>query len=167
MKGSNMSFCKKALILSVSLMSSAAFADEASQEGFYLGLKAGSLIIDVSGIDNATMLGFQAGYDMGNNWSVEFEYTAGEAEAGSTDVDATNTAVYTTYRSAYVRGYFLGKVGFLKEELDGGGVSESDTGLSYGLGSGFNVNKQFAIEAEYTIVEEDADLFAVTARMKF
>jgi len=166
MKGSNMNFCKKVLILSVSLMSSVVFADETSQKGFYLGLKAGSLMIDVSGIDNATMIGFQAGYDMGNNLSVEFEYMSGETEAGSTDIDATNTAVYATYRSAG-QGYFLGKVGFLKEELDGGGVSESDTGLSYGLGGGFNVNKKFAIEAEYTIVEEDADLFAVTARMKF
>jgi opacity protein-like surface antigen len=170
MKGIHMNFCKKALVLSASLMGSVAFADEASKEasngGFYLGLKAGSLMIDVSGIDNATMLGFQAGYDMGNKWSLEFEYTAGEAEAGSIDIDATNMAAYATFRSEG-QGYFLGKVGLLKEELEGRGFSESESGLSYGFGGGFNANKQFAIEAEYTIVEADASLIAVTGRMKF
>jgi len=79
-------------------------------------------------------------------------------------------ALYGTFRSQGA-GYFLGKIGILKEDLEasvsGISIDADDTGLSYGFGAGYNFNKQIGVEAEYTIVEEDVSLIAATVRFMF
>ena len=79
-------------------------------------------------------------------------------------------AIYGTFRSEG-RAYFLAKAGLVKEEIEisGGGssVSVDDTGMSYGIGGGFKLSDKIAIEAEYTLVEEDVSYVGATARFLF
>ena len=114
--------------------------------------------------------GFQGGYSFGNDWSMELEYNTGSEEVGSADLDVTSMGLYGVYRSAG-QAYFLGKIGMAKNEVEisGGGFSakEDETGLAYGLGGGYNIDKQFGIEAEYNIVDSDISIFAVTGRFMF
>jgi len=152
-----MNLFKMVMVLSMLLMSTLASSADLLRNGFYLGLKAGSLLVDESS-DNASMLGFQAGVGLDRILSLEFDYTMGD----SNDVDISNTALYAVYRSEG-EGYFIAKVGYLKEELG----DESDTGVSYGFGGGFNVYEEYDLEAEYTYAGEDTKLLALTVRMRF
>ncbi len=168
-----MNIIKKAALvaLSVSALSSVVQADEGQM---YIGVKAGSFLVDLDGADDPEPFGVQLGYDFGQNLSLEFEYNTGSADYtgfGSTvDMDLTTMAIYATFRSEG-QGYFLTKIGFLKEELELSNASASenidDTGLSYGIGGGFKLGDQFALEAEYTIIEQDVDYFGLTGRVLF
>ena len=170
-----MNFYKQALILTMSLISTASFAEDKSRD-FYLGLKAGSFLIDVSGVDNTSTFGVQVGVDFRNNWSIEAEYNSGSSDlSGGVDLDFSSMAMYGTYRSEGP-GYFLGKIGIVKVDFevskgnstfDADDADSDDSGLSYGFGGGYNFNKQFGVEAEYTLVDADVSLIAVTARFMF
>jgi len=152
-----MNLFKMAIVLSLLSMSTVAFSADLLRNGFYFGFQVGSLLID-EGDDSASMLGFQAGVGIDRILSLEFDYTIGEADT----VEITNTALYAVYRSEG-EGYFIGKLGYLKEELG----SKNDSGVSYGFGGGFNVYKEFDLEAEYTFAGEDTKLLAATVRMRF
>jgi len=165
-------FTKVALVaLSVSAFSCVAQADEGQM---YVGIKAGSFMVDLDGADDPTPFGVQLGYDFGQNLSLEFEYNTGSADysvLGTTvDMDVTTMAAYGTFRSEG-KGYFLVKLGLIKEEIEAStsliSVSEDDTGLSYGFGGGIRLADKFALEAEYTIVEQDVDYLGLTARVLF
>jgi len=164
-----MNFFKKALVLSMSLISSVSFAETQVHEGGYVGLKAGMFMLDLSGVDDPTLIGFQGGYSFGNNWSIELEYGTGSTDVKSVDIDVSSMGLYGIYRSEG-QAYFLGKIGVAKNEIEiSGGLSgeADDTGLAYGLGGGYNFNQQFGIEAEYNIVDSDISVFAVTGRYMF
>jgi len=152
-----MKLLKLAIVLSMLFMSAVASSADLLRNGFYFGLKAGSLLID-EGDDSAGMFGLQAGVGIDQILSLEFNYTSGESNA----VDISNTALYAVYRTKG-QGYFIGKLGFLKEELG----DESNSGVSYGFGGGFKVYKEFDLEAEYTFAGDDTKLLAVTGRMRF
>lgn len=163
-----------ALLAGTLILGTAAMSSHAAEPHLYAGVKAGSFLVDVDNADDPKSFGFQLGYDFGRGLSVEIEYNSGSSDVeilGNTvDMDVTTKAIYAAFRTPG-KGYFLAKIGIISEEveLSGAGVtvSEDDSGMSYGLGGGYNFGEKFALEAEYTIIEEDIDYVGINARFKF
>ncbi|GAB2509139.1 outer membrane beta-barrel protein [Microbulbifer agarilyticus] len=144
-------------------------------EGSYFGAVAGLMATDIDG-DSPFNAGARLGYNWPSGWGVEGEFTTSLSE-GSYDFDAyygsetvnysiSTMALYGTYRS---QGdvYFKGRLGFLNESVDVEGYSASDSGLSVGLGAGFNISEALNFEAEYTLVEEDVNLWSGSLVFRF
>lgn len=144
---------------------------------FYLGLKVGSMMVDVSGFDDASAVGFVAGYkffdNAGGSVAIEGEYN----DSSSADIkgfpakwDIRTVAVYLAYRSAGDL-YFKGKAGYLDEKVTASGfgttISGSDSGLSVGVGGGWKMGKQAALELEFTIIEEDVNYLSLGVIFSF
>ena len=142
-------------------------------EGYYGGLKVGAMMNDVSGLDSATNIGLNLGYafeDYGNGPAIEGEYTTSASDgdisingqSGSWDVDTL--AIYGAYRFG---GDFYGKVklGYLHEDGSasgpGGTFSGTDSGASIGIGAGWTLSPQSAIEMEYTVIESDVNFLSL------
>jgi outer membrane immunogenic protein len=54
-----------------------------------------------------------------------------------------------------------------KSSITGNSTSSSDSGLSFGVGAGFDVAPNMMIEAEYTLIEQDVDFISVGLNVKF
>ena len=157
---------KKGLFfLCVILFSTNTFALD---NGLYLGLKAGSLEIDVSEVDGETARGFVIGYQW-DGVAVEFEANDADLEFDISGmiVDA-NLKTKAVYAVARTEGpvYFKAKVGYLKEEISNSFMKESETGLSAGIGVGGRFGP-VSIETEFTFIEEDIDLLSLGAHFHF
>lgn len=154
----------------MSAVSVGAFAGE--NGGFALGLKAGVVDIGLSGVSSDTAFGFNLGYNFTETQSAELEYTMGSGSAGSVDIDVDSLALYWAYRSTG-NVYFLAKAGVanvkgkIKSNIELYNASGSDTGFSAGIGGGWRINDTFALEAEYTMLESDANFYGLTARFSF
>lgn len=164
-----------AILASALVLVSTAMTAQAAEPHLYAGLKAGSFLVDLDGADDPMPFGIQLGYDFGRGLSAEFEYNTGSSDVnlggGDVDMDVTTMAIYAAFRTPG-KGYFLAKLGLISEEVELsatgiGSISEDDTGMSYGVGGGYNFGDKFALEGEYTIIEEDIDYIGVTARFKF
>ncbi|MHB8473585.1 MAG: outer membrane beta-barrel protein [Gammaproteobacteria bacterium] len=142
-------------------------------ENYYVGLKAGSMMIRVGGFDNAVNGGVNLGYafgDYSNAPAIEAEYTGSVSDGdisingakGKWSVDTF--ALYGVYRFG---GDLYGKVkvGYLNDRGTasgpGGTFSGTDKGASAGVGGGWKLAPQMAIEAEYTRIESDVDFLSV------
>nr|WP_010131717.1 outer membrane beta-barrel protein [Microbulbifer agarilyticus] len=146
-----------------------------ASEGSYFGTVVGLMATDIRG-DSPFNAGARVGRTWSSGWGVEGEATTSLSK-GSYDFDTfygsrtvdysiTTVALYGTYRS---QGdiYFKGRLGVLNESVDFGGSSASEAGLSLGLGAGFNVSESMNFEAEYTLVEEDVNLWSGTLVFRF
>ncbi|ALF60181.1 porin family protein [Psychrobacter urativorans] len=149
----------------------------------YIGAKVGKFMLDDDGLDSlddATAYGVYGGYNFTPNVGVEVEYV------GSSDADVSldgfnaeynvkTYGAYGTYRYQFPNTalYAKGKLGIAKVETEvsflGYSESGSDTGIAGGLGLGYVVNPNVAIEAEYAMMQGDADanLLTVGANFKF
>ena len=166
-------------LLVAGLAGASAVQAQVSNSGAFAGPVAGVMNVDIEG-DNPFNAGVRGGYIWNSGWGLEAELTGSLADGtaeynywgGSYDVDysITTLAAYGTYRSQG-QLYFKGKLGYLKETVkfsdDGDSYSDSDTGLSAGLGFGFNMTPNANIELEYTVVEEDVDLFSGSLVFRF
>jgi hypothetical protein len=159
-----MSLIKKSIL--VAALGLFSFGAMAGEPGVVAGLKFGKSMIDADGFDDGTAKGVTFGYDFGNSWSLELDVVRSEFDIEGFSGDLDWTAIYGVYRSEG-NAYFLAKIGGLKEEISFLGSSESETGLSYGIGGGFRVNDNFSLEAEYTIIESDVNFLGLGARYKF
>lgn len=145
----------------------------AQSENYYVGLKAGSMLTRLDGFDNSANGGVTLGYafgDYNNAAAIEAEYTGSLSDGdiniggakGKWKVDTF--ALYGAYRFG---GDLYGKVkiGYLNERASasgpGGTFSGTDNGASIGLGAGWKLAPQMAIEAEYTRIESDVDFLSV------
>ena len=142
----------------------------------YVGAKVGQFDLDRSGTDDPTAYGVYAGYNFDPNFGMEAEFVGSDdADYLNTgEVDAKTYGVYGTYRYAFPNTglYAKGKLGVAKTEVEGTGTllnnfSDSDTSLAGGVGLGYSVNPNFAVEAEYDKLGSDADLMTVGAQLKF
>lgn len=158
----------------------------AADEMWYVGAKAGWMMIDnldigIAGVtvdaDNGINGGIVAGYQLrsGSTGSVaiEGEFTtalsvgemtvSGPGGSVAGDWEVQTMAVYGAYRSAGDL-YFKAKMGFLSEDVDitlgGASTSGSDSGVSFGIGGGWQMGTG-RIELEYTTVEEDINFFSI------
>lgn len=125
-------------------------------------------------LDNAVAFGLHGDVMIAENCYIDFEYMASSVDASlqvgtfdsSTDIDIETFAIYGAYRSPG-DFYYLGKLGVLHEKVDGGGLSESETGLSFAVGGGYKIQENFFVEAEFTSIEEDVGFVGLTARYMF
>ena len=145
--------------------------------------------------DDATAFGVYAGYNFTPQFGMEVEYVGSSEESESVnfvesgyagyaerDYDYKTYGIYGTYRYAFPNTalYAKGKLGFAKAEIDESvsvtipGVgsesyseSYSDSGIAGGIGLGYLVNPNIAIEAEYALIAEDLDLLTIGANFKF
>lgn len=144
-----------ALALGVA-MAPAAMAD------MYFGVNAGPMMIDGASFDDPV----NAGVVIGKEWGVVAGDIGVQAEFTTSIEDGTlvvfpyafpvsidTQAIYAAFRTAGPV-YLVAKAGVLREEVDIGGFSESDSGLSGGIGVGFSLGVA-QLELEYTVVEED------------
>ncbi len=132
----------------------------------YFGVKAGLVIVDEDGLTDATNLGLNIGFPISTNMAFEGELTTtileGDVDLGFTTLnwDVTTLAGYFTYRTSS-SPYFKLKAGILYEDVSIGSFSESDTGLSFGAGVGWNLSKTSKLELEMTIIEADLTFFSI------
>lgn len=152
-------------------------SDPNDNSGFYIGVKGGPLIIDLPHYQDDDGLGFVAGYDFGG-FGIEFEHTETEGNFSVSnlgfgyvrgDYELKTNALYGVYRSQGT-GYFKVKLGILNEDISvsAGGVraSDDDTGASAGIGAGVRV-ESFALEVEYTVIEEDVGFLSLGLNYTF
>lgn len=148
------------------------FSAGASAQDTYWGGTIGLMDIDMRNADSPVNLGLRGGLTLPSGWGFEAEYTnsliSGEADAfsGDADVDIQTLAGYGTYRS-YGNIYFKGRLGLLYEDVDVGGFSEDDTGISLGGGVGFDFGPNTNVELEYTMIEEDVGFWSGTMTLNF
>lgn len=148
----------------------------------YVGAKVGQFLVDADGVDDLTAFGIYAGYHFTPEFSVEAEYVGSSEESVNAngvnlDYDFKTYGIYGAYRYAFPNTalYVKGKLGFAKAEVDvetsGYGFrfseSSSDTGLAGGIGLGYSVTPNIAIEGEYAIIEQDVDALTIGANIKF
>src|SRR5699024_6454191 len=123
-----------------------------------------------------TAFGAYAGYNFTPEFGMEVEYVGSSEESinisgVNVDYDLKTYGIYGTYRYVFPNTalYAKGKLGFAKAEINveangfGGSASDSDsdTGVAGGIGLGYLVNPNIAIEGEYALVAEDLDLLTI------
>lgn len=179
---------RKVCLLGFALILALASASSAET---YAGVKSGFMMIDVEGVDNIIPIGGFFGMTVAPNISIEGEFNYGisggdwEPVAGvTTEFNIWTVAGYGVYRFHFSEAAYLkAKVGVLHENLEAevsGSIefmgetytysydlSGSDTGLSFGVGGGFNLNPSTMIEAEYTLIEQDISFLSVGLGMAF
>ncbi|MDF1692505.1 MAG: hypothetical protein P1U47_09045 [Zhongshania sp.] len=150
-----------AIIFAVLALPATAEIESIQNAGLYLGAKAGKIAIDVAEIEDPSAKGLLLGYNFGHI-AVELERNAAdEADyGGARPLDYDTTAVYAAYRSSGV-AYVKLRGGLLRETLnDNQGSTVSENGLSAGVGGGIRLSN-LAIEAEFTVLDQDANLFSL------
>ena len=155
----------------------------AENEGVYIGVKAGTLMLDLSGTgiqaEDPTTLSLVGGYQFANGFSAELEYipqTESDVRSNGLklgQIEIQTIGIYAAYRIKPSTGsaYIKLRGGLLSESIDAvgntGSSSTSDSGLSFGLGAGFNVTPNVMLEAEYTIIEQDVNFLSAGLNFKF
>lgn len=152
----------------------------------YVGAKFGQFDLDdeanTSELDKPTAYGVYAGLNLTNidNVGVEVEYiTSSDADITSNGIkgeyDMSTIGVYGTYRYPFANNlYAKGKLGVARSEAkanftDGETVTTKDTGIAGGIGLGYQLNSNIAIEGEYDIInnDDDASLLTIGAHFLF
>ena len=148
----------------------------------YVGAKIGQFMIDEGELDDPTAFGAYAGYNFTPEFGMEVEYVGSSEESinisgVNVDYDLKTYGIYGAYRYVFPNTalYAKGKLGFAKAEINveangfGGSASDSDsdTGVAGGIGLGYLVNPNIAIEGEYALVAEDLDLLTIGVNLKF
>ncbi len=149
-------------------------------QGPYGGIKLGGVDVDTSAFDTATNMGVLLGYDFSSSaslsWGLEAELTTSisdgdyRAFGNQGDWDIDTQALYGVFKFGR-EIYGKVKLGVLREDVSAsvGGFSADDTetGTSAGVGVGWWIAPQVAIEAEYTQIEADAAFYSVGANYRF
>ena len=179
-------------LLSVSAQAAVSYAGQP-----YVGVKAGQFNLDVDGVDTdkPTAYGVYGGYNFDPNFGVEVEYM-GSDDADATfkdakglvydgDISAKTYGAYGTYRYYFPNTgglYGKAKLGVAKTKVDIDAKSKltndtveyasnstSDTGIAGGIGLGFSASPNLSVEAEYDMMDSDADakLWTIGAHLKF
>ena len=148
----------------------------------YVGAKIGQFMVDEGELDDPTAFGAYAGYNFTPEFGMEVEYVGSSEESinisgVNVDYDLKTYGIYGAYRYVFPNTalYAKGKLGFAKAEINveangfGGSASDSDsdTGVAGGIGLGYLVSPNVAVEAEYAVVAEDLDLLTIGANFKF
>lgn len=150
-----------ALLLAGLLLSPAGHAE------WYIGAKAGPMMIDADGVDDPT----NAGVIIGHEWGVvagdlgieaEFTKTIDDGRFAGQDVQVDTLGLFAAFRTAGPV-YLIGKAGVVRNEVEVGSVSDSDTGTAIGAGVGFSIGiAQF--ELEFTRLDDDIDFLSLGVR---
>lgn len=168
-------------LLAASVFSVSAQAAVSMGEGQpYVGLKAGQFQLDDSDLDEPTALGIVAGYKFTPAVGVEVEYVGSKEETITiddvdVDYDLKTYGLYGTYTYTFPNTaiYAKGKLGIAKTELSAEAseldqsADASESGLAGGLGLGYSVTPNIAVEGEYSWLASDVGLMTLGATYKF
>lgn len=160
----------KKLAIALLSISAAAGSFAADKSGGFIGLKSGNMDVDLSAADVDTPLGFVIGYQGQSGGGLELEYNKADVNfivnGRVITADFSTLAFYGTYRS---EGdvFFKGKLGLLREEIENGFGSTTDSGLSAGVGLGFRLGDAASLELEYTFIEADVNYFSAGLNLHF
>lgn len=141
----------------------------------YLGIKLGTYSVEqnVSGSIpfEADSMGFTFGGDINDYLALEFAYThtvsADKTDDGSGSIARFSVNTLGFFLVAKSEGdlYVRGRVGYTRagQKLDYLGQNPSDNvyGVAYGIGAGYKLSRDAAIEIEYTVFPETDDFFGV------
>lgn len=159
--------CKLKKMAAAALLTAGVASAPAAMADMYFGVNAGSMLIDVAGVDDPTNVGVL----IGKEWGVavgdigvqaEFTTTINDGDFYGHDVSINTQAIFGAFRTAGPI-YLIAKAGLLREDVEIGWVSEDDTGLAAGIGVGFSVGVA-QLELEYTQVEEDVGYLSLGVR---
>lgn len=150
----------------------------------YIGIKGGQIMVDDA--DSAAAFGGTIGYQFDPAWGVEADYvgsTDADTDTSGLEYNAKTYGAYGTYKYGFVNSpmYVKGKLGVAKSEVEvnakdsNAGFTADKTGVAGGLGLGYNVSPNMALEASYDILPkaeyEDADtkvdMWSIGANYKF
>ena len=145
--------------LLIAVFATALLGNTASAEGYW-GAKVSNVDIDANGYSSALNVGLFAGAEFAqagsNVVSLEGELTTslidGDTSSSAVDYSIQTLAIYAAMRTAK-ENYLKIKGGILDREITlSPGGSGSDSGLSWGVGFGFN-----NYEIEYTFFDGDGN----------
>lgn len=149
--------------------SSTAIANDADNSGAYLGAKFGNASLDVDGFDDMSGNGLFFGYQFESGAFAELEMASYSSDSYGFDFEIDTTAIYFGGRAGD-DFYFKYKIGLLNEDVSASGwgfsEDESDSGFSYGLGVGYQIENAL-IELEYTVIETDVSAITLGAAFRF
>lgn len=131
----------------------------------FFGVKAGQIDADQGGFDTASNIGFLFGYALSRDatgvLALESEYTRNLSDgdiAGAGDWRIETLAVYGAYRTTD-DVYLKAKAGALSQDVKcqgtRRGICAKASGVSFGAGVGWRLNRKVGFELEYTLIEED------------
>ena len=162
------------IILALAILCLAGTA-QATDRPWYMGVKAGSMHLDVTGVGNLGQAGVLFGYNfLKGDWgsvAIEAEYSNTVSD-GSLDVAGLDAewkgetlAGCFAYRTPG-KHFFKGKAGYVDAEVKvsyfalSDEVSDSD--FAAGIGYGWRFRKNTALEIEWTrgFFDEDLDYFS-------
>lgn len=137
------------------------------QADWYLGAKAGPMMIDGAGSDPTN-----AGVVIGREWGIvagdlgieaEVTRTLDDGRFAGQDVEVDTRGLYAALRTAGPV-YLIAKAGIVRSEVEVSGAgSSSDTESAFGAGFGFSLGVA-QIELEYTRLHEDIDFLSLGLR---
>lgn len=149
------------------LMTGMAFAPGAMAEDVYFGANVGKMMIDGAGFDDPTNVGVLIGAEWGVvagdvGIQAELTTTLDDGAYFGNDVTIDTQAIYGAFRTAGPV-YLIAKAGVLREEVEVGPFSDTDSGLAGGVGIGFSLGIA-QLELEYTVVEQDVSYLSLGVR---
>lgn len=161
----------KRFTLITSIFAASLLCNVASAEGYW-GAKAASVDVDANGFSSALNIGLFVGAEFAqagsNIVSLEGEVTTsiveGDTNSSSIDYSVQTIALYAAMRTGN-DNYLKVKAGILDREISlSPGGTGSDSGLSWGIGFGFN-----KYEIEYTFFDGggDADISMISVGYMF
>ncbi len=164
----------KRFILIISILTSSLFSNALLAEGYW-GAKVAMVDIDANNYTSTLNVGLFVGAEFAqagsNIVSLEGEITTslvkGDTNVASIDWSVQTLALYAAMRTGQ-ETYLKIKAGILDREITlstaGASISGSDSGLSWGVGFGFN-----NYEIEYTFIDGDggADLNMISLGYMF
>jgi opacity protein-like surface antigen len=135
---------------------------KADEGDMYIGAKTGVMLLDLDDVDDIIPLGIFFGYDITSEVSVEGELNygvaGGDIDVADAEYDVWTLGVYGAYRYLIEDSdlYLKGKAGVLYEyeEVEDFDIDDSGMVFSVGIGGGYEINDEFAVEAEYTYISE-------------
>lgn len=145
----------------------------------YVGVKVGSMDVDNNNIPKLTSYGVYTGYDFNNGFGVEADFTGTSTEDlknyNNIEVKAKNYGLYGTYKYNLdvAPVYVKAKLGVAKTEvthrstLTGDKIKDAETRAAGGLGVGYNVTNNIAVEAMYNQLHSDVNNITAGVHIKF
>lgn len=147
---------------------SKAWTHDHNSNKFSLGLKYGALFVDEPKADSTNPLGIQLEYHFNQKLAIEIDYIKGDSgtDDSLSDENMASIGIYGVLRSQNST-YALLKLGIQNELGKSELLNQKGINLSAGIGAGVNLNRQFAIESEYTLLNENLSYLGISLRFGF
>ncbi|MCP3958936.1 MAG: porin family protein [bacterium] len=162
------------IVMVIAAVFLAGAAQAAEERPWYGGVKTGVITLDEPGIGDLTQAGALFGYKFVNrdwgSFAIEAEYSdtvdAGNLSFPGADWEGEMLAGCFVFRGPG-KGYLKGKAGYVdvSAEVSAFGLSEdvNDSDYAAGIGFGWKLGKNAALEVEWTraFFDEDLDFYSI------